>query len=71
MKSHLLASVFRSSTACWKRRVVVVVLEILIDDLTGDELDQSGETIRFSLDGNDCEIDLSAGNVFGTSGRHA
>lgn len=51
--------------------MVVVVLEILIDDLTGDELDQSGETIRFSLDGNDCEIDLSAGNVFGTSGRHA
>lgn len=39
------------------------ILEVLIDDLTGDELDESGETIGFSLDGNDYEIDLSAANA--------
>lgn len=32
---------------------------VLIDDLTGDELpDGTGETVRFSLDGNAYEIDV-------------
>lgn len=35
----------------------------LIDDIDGTELDDSGESITFSLDGRAYEIDLSDANV--------
>lgn len=36
---------------------------ILIDDLDGTELGESGETVTFSLDGVSYEIDLSSSNA--------
>lgn len=36
------------------------ILTFVVDDLTGEELDGDGETIRFGIDGVDYEIDLSA-----------
>ena len=36
---------------------------ILVDDLDGSEIHQGGETLRFTVDGADYEIDLSSANA--------
>lgn len=35
----------------------------LVDDLTGDTIEEGGKTIQFSFDGNHYEIDLSDNNA--------